>query len=52
MFRGREMDHKEFGRDLLARVIEATKDLCQEKYDSTNVPIEGRNMTMVLSPTK
>jgi len=52
MFRGREMAHPEFGRDILARVVEATKDLCQEQVDVTHLRMEGRNMTMVLTPAR
>ena len=52
MFRGREMAHPEFGREILARVVEATKDLCQEQVDVTHLRMEGRNMTMVLTPAR
>ena len=52
MFRGREMAHPEFGREILARVIEATKDLCQDQLDPARAPLEGRNMSVVLSPTR
>lgn len=51
-FRGREMAHPEFGQEILARVIEATKDLCQEQYDAGKVRLEGRQMVVVMSPTK
>lgn len=51
MFRGREMAHPEFGRDILARVVEATKDLCQEQYNVAATRLEGRNMSITLSPT-
>jgi len=46
------MAHPEFGRELLARVVEASKDLCQDEYDTRNARLEGRNMSIVLSPTK
>ncbi|MBM3289088.1 MAG: translation initiation factor IF-3, partial [Candidatus Hydrogenedentes bacterium] len=51
-FRGREMAHPEFGTQILQRVIEATKDLCQEQYDASRVRLEGRQMVVVMSPTK
>jgi translation initiation factor IF-3 len=51
-FRGREMAHPEFGQELLARIIEATKDLSQEQIDVSRLRIEGRQMVVVLSPTK
>ncbi len=52
MFRGRETAHPEFGREVLARIVEATRDLCQEQYDVNNVKLEGRMMSLVLSPSK
>jgi len=52
MFRGREMAHPEFGRDILQKVVEATKDLCSGEYDTSRLPLEGRNMSMVLNPAK
>jgi len=52
MFRGRELAHPEFGHHLLARVIEATKDLCQEELDPRRGRIEGRNMSLVLTPAR
>ena len=52
MFRGREMAHPEFGHQILARVIEATRDLVQEEYDPYRLRREGRTMSLVLSPTK
>lgn len=51
-FRGREMAHPEFGQELLARIIDATKDLAQEQIDVSRLRIEGRQMVVVLSPTK
>ncbi|MCX5759208.1 MAG: translation initiation factor IF-3 [Candidatus Hydrogenedentes bacterium] len=51
MFRGREMAHPEFGKDILARVVETTKDLCQADCDVSTARLEGRNMCIVLSPT-
>lgn len=52
MFRGREMAHPEFGQQILQRVIDATKDLCQEQFDTGRVRLEGRQMVIVMSPTK
>ncbi|MCC6486051.1 MAG: translation initiation factor IF-3 [Candidatus Hydrogenedentes bacterium] len=52
MFRGRELAHPEFGRELMARVLEATKDLSQEEHDLNRLRLEGRNMTLVLTPAK
>lgn len=51
MFRGREMAHPEFGKDILARVVEGTKDLSQADCDVSTARLEGRNMCIVLSPT-
>lgn len=50
MFRGREMAHPEFGHDILARVVEAAKDLSQDVPDVTRTRLEGRNMSLVLTP--
>lgn len=52
MFRGREMAHPEFGRDILEKVVQATKDLCQAECDVSTLRVEGRNMTIVLNPGK
>ncbi len=52
MFRGRELAHPEFGHEILARVVEATKDLCQETHDVQRLRLEGRNMSLVLSPAR
>jgi translation initiation factor IF-3 len=52
MFRGRELAHPEFGHKILERVVEATKDMTQENIDPRMMRIEGRNMTMILSPAK
>ena len=52
MFRGREMAHPEFGRKILERVIEDTRDLCQDEHDVGRTRLEGRNMSLVLSPSK
>ncbi|MFM1921384.1 MAG: hypothetical protein RLZZ303_3018 [Candidatus Hydrogenedentota bacterium] len=52
MFRGREMAHPEFGREILAKVVEASADITSGEYDVSNLPIEGRNMSLVLSPSR
>jgi translation initiation factor IF-3 len=48
MFRGREMAHTEFGRDVLDRVAETLKDIT---VIESPPKLEGRNMSMTLSPT-
>ncbi len=52
MFRGREMAHPEFGRDILKKVVEETQDLCIVDSAPQNFKLEGRNMTIVLHPLK
>jgi translation initiation factor IF-3 len=52
MFRGREMAHPEFGREILQRVVEATKDIATGDINPNDTRIEGRNMSIVLSPVK
>lgn len=47
MFRGREMAHADRGRDLLDRLANDVADIA--KVD-TQPKLDGRNMTMVLSP--
>ncbi len=49
MFRGRENLHPERGRDLLMRLAEDVKEVGQVE---ASPEIDGRNMVMVLSPTK
>ena len=49
MFRGRETTHPERGRDLLVRLAEDVKDLGQVEQQPL---LDGRNMTMMLGPTK
>ena len=51
MFRGRELAHPEFGRDVLMRVVEGTKHLCQDEVDVSRARIEGRNMSVILTPS-
>jgi translation initiation factor IF-3 len=47
MFRGREMAHADRGRDLLDRL---TEDVAEIAKVDTQPKLDGRNMTMVLSP--
>jgi len=49
MFRGREREHPDRGRDLLMRLAEDVRELGTIE---TQRLLEGRNMTMVLGPTK
>jgi translation initiation factor IF-3 len=52
MFRGREAAHPEFGHGLLARVVEAAKEEAHADSDPRVARLEGRNMSLVLSPTR
>ena len=52
MFRGREMAHPEFGREILVKVVEETPDLCTGEYSPATSRLEGRNMSIVLQPSK
>lgn len=49
MFRGREREHPERGQELLMRLAEEVAELGQIEQHPLQ---EGRNMTMVLGPTK
>jgi translation initiation factor IF-3 len=49
MFRGREREHPERGRDLLMKLAEEVQELGTIEQHPLQ---EGRNMTMVLGPTK
>ena len=49
MFRGRENLHPERGRDLLMRLAEDVKEIGQIESPPL---LDGRNMVMVLGPTK
>ncbi len=49
MFRGREREHPDRGRDLLMRLADDVKKI---GLIETQPLLEGRNMTMVLGPTK
>lgn len=49
MFRGREMSHTELGRRLLDRLADDMSEMATiESYPT----VDGRNMVMVLAPTK
>ncbi len=52
MFRGREMAHQEFGRQIIQRVIDETEDLCSGDNAANLAKMEGRNMSLVLAPAK
>ncbi len=49
MFRGREMSHIDIGREIINKVME---DLKEESIIEKPAKLEGRNLTMVLSPSK
>jgi translation initiation factor IF-3 len=49
MFRGRETTHPERGRDLLMRLAEDVQEIGQVESPPL---LDGRNMVMVLGPTK
>jgi translation initiation factor IF-3 len=49
MFRGRQMAHPEFGRQVLDRVTISLQDLSKVEAQPM---MEGRSMTMVLTPLK
>jgi len=49
MFRGREMMHPEFGEAILIRV---TEDLADIATVEQSPKLEGRNMTMVVAPSR
>src|SRR5947207_4638524 len=49
MFRGRETAHPERGRDLLMRLAEDVQEIGQVEQQPL---LDGRNMTMLLGPTK
>jgi translation initiation factor IF-3 len=49
MFRGREREHPDRGRDLLMRLAEDVREIGTIE---TQPLLEGRNMTMVMGPTK
>lgn len=47
MFRGRELSHPELGRNLLERVAVLLQEIATMEK---NPKLEGKNMTMILSP--
>lgn len=49
MFRGREMIHPEIGQQLLERLADEVEEIAKIE---TAPKLDGRNMTMVLSPVK
>jgi translation initiation factor IF-3 len=49
MFRGREITHKEIGRELLEKFVEELKDIAKPDMP---IKMEGRNITVVLAPGK
>lgn len=47
MFRGRELSHPELGQELLVRVAEMVQEVATVEK---NPKLEGKNMTMILTP--
>lgn len=47
IFRGREITHPEFGKELLDRIVEEIQDIGVVEQPAK---LEGRNMTMLLAP--
>jgi translation initiation factor IF-3 len=47
LFRGREIAHPEFGKEMLNRFIEGVKDMMVIEQSPR---LEGRNMVMILAP--
>ena len=47
LFRGRELAHPEFGRDMMNRFLEEVKDIMVVEQAPR---LEGRNMVMVVAP--
>ena len=47
MFRGREIVHADLGKQVLDRLVQRVLELCVVER---NAKVEGRNMTMILSP--
>lgn len=48
-FRGREVTHSDFGKQMLDRIVEDTKDLARVENRSG---LEGRFMNLILAPDK
>jgi translation initiation factor IF-3 len=49
MFRGREIAHADLGSEILKKIMDETKDVAVVEQ---NPKLEGRNMIMVLAPSK
>ena len=49
MFRGREIAHPVLGREVLEKVVESLGDVAKVER---SIAMEGRNMTVILSPGK
>ena len=49
MFRGREITHPELGKNLCDRMVEEVKGVGKPEKEAK---VEGRNMTMILAPSK
>ena len=47
LFRGREITHPEFGKELLNRFVEGVKDMVVIEQSPR---LEGRNMVMIMAP--
>ena len=47
MFRGRELSHPELGNEVLTRLAKALEDVVTVERTAK---LEGKNMTMILSP--
>ncbi len=52
MFRGREVAHPEFGHEILRKVLEELEGMVVEKPEPQALRVEGRTMTLVVTPTK
>ena len=50
MFRGREMAHPEYGQEIIQRVVHDVQDLVANEVDPKRCKLEGRQMSLVLSP--
>ena len=46
-FKGREMQHTELGKELMNKIIEATKDIAKVE---SRPKFEGRQMVMIIQP--
>ena len=47
LFRGREIAHPEFGKEMLSRFVEEVKDMMVIEQSPR---LEGRNMVMIMAP--